>query len=329
MIPVHPVRRPLDGLSPYDTEAVQTWAVRRANEQILRLGLLRPSLVVFLDDHIAELDLLERESGDPVATVVALGERADVEHRLLFGCHCEDDQWIAWVFGAAHDDARSFWVALCPFEVQPGGLGSTGGSWEVAYGVGFSTVPFPANLLARPGPALHLLAARPPEPLRLGGSIHEIPAGQCAPRDPIEATDIVAQLGHEASAVQHGLDGVLVVLFRPTGFEQWHAEGEIPFGLDDLIRNLCRRGESPTAVVALSMCVFPHEGKQLRAVRMVSEASGQRFVRYLAQLWSEGDTDGPSQFQYFATPSEPVDRDGWIDVDPVTEITLTLPGADA
>jgi hypothetical protein len=101
----------------------------------------------------------------------------------------------------------------------------------------------------------------------------------------------VAELGHEDEAWRKGLDGVLVVIFREQTLERWHVQGEIPCGLDDLVRNICLQGDPPKAVVTVSLELFEYEETWYRAVKMVSEACGVRFQRILAMLWSEGDTD--------------------------------------
>lgn len=53
------------------------------------------------------------------------------------------------------------------------------------------------------------------------------------------------QLGDEQRAVLHGFDGVGVFVFRGRELERWQIQGEIPMGLDDLVRAICARGAAP------------------------------------------------------------------------------------
>ena len=329
MIPVRPVRRPLDGLSPYDTEAVTRWALQQSTDEIVRSGTIRPRLVLVLDDHIAEVDLLDQTKGDPVGTLMALRARGDIEHRLLFGCMQEDGQWIAWVFGAENDDQRSFWLATTPFEVRPGGVGAGTGSWELVQGIEQGSVPFPAVTLTRTEPPMDLLPAQAPQTLQIGCIAHDIPANLEAPRDAVSATNVMSEMGMEDRAWKEGIEGTLVVIFRERTFEKWHVLGEIPFSLDDLIRNMCAYGDEALAAVTLSIDVFPYEGEHYRAVKMVAEAKGVRFERLLAMLWAEGEAPEPSHLRYFASQPRDVGSDGWVGVPPVTEVELFPLGPEA
>ncbi len=85
MTTIHPARRPLDGLDPYDADVVLRRALERAVREIVPTGTVRPKLVLVHDDHLAEVDLDRQATGDPVATLLSLADRLDIEHRLLFG----------------------------------------------------------------------------------------------------------------------------------------------------------------------------------------------------------------------------------------------------
>ncbi len=128
-------------------------------------------------------------------------------------------------------------------------------------------------------------------------------------------------MGYEDKLVREGMPGVMVFVFRPATLERWHVLGEIPFGLDDLVRVACAQGEEPLAVVTLKVDVFEHAGVYRRAVRMLSEAGGQRFERILAMLHEEGDGQMPKNLQYFGSPVTEVERDGWIGVAPISPVT--------
>jgi hypothetical protein len=158
----------LDGLSPYDTEAVQRWAIQRVTDEVVRSGTVRARLLVLCDDHVEDLDLAPLTEGDPVATFAALATRPGVEHRVLCG-HLEDaGNHVAWVFGARTDDERSFWFATRPFRRLPGNLGSGESTWNLSWGVALEGVVGPARSLHRPGPPITLLPAEPPPMPKIG-----------------------------------------------------------------------------------------------------------------------------------------------------------------
>lgn len=325
-----PIRRRLDGLSPYDTEAVQRWAIQRVTDEVVRSGTVRARLLVLCDDHVEDLDLAPLTEGDPVATFAALATRPGVEHRVLCG-HLEDaGNHVAWVFGARTDDERSFWFATRPFRRLPGNLGSGESTWNLSWGVALEGVVGPARSLHRPGPPITLLPAEPPPMPKIGGRVDSAPPNADIPTDPIAATNVVNQLGDEQRAVLHGFDGVGVFVFRGRELERWQIQGEIPMGLDDLVRAICVRGAAPSAVATMRLDVFEHAGTVYRVVRTVGEGAGMRFERIAALQFAPGDTEIASQVQLFgSTPTRLAPGDGWIGVAPVTDLDLFTLGPEA
>ncbi|MEQ1569737.1 MAG: hypothetical protein ABMA64_29145 [Myxococcota bacterium] len=308
--PGRPIRRPLHGLSPYDTEAILRWALQQVTDEVVRAASVRPRLVVLCDDHVEDLDLSSAE-GDPLAAFVALADRRGVEHRLLWGHVEEGGTAVAWAFGARTDAERSFWFATRPFRRLPGGLGSGETSWDVSRGVDLDGVVGPALALHRPGPPLQLLPAEPPPMPMLTFRIDPAPPGAEIPADPVAATNVVNQTGEEQRAVLHGLDGVGVFVFRGRDLERWHVLGEVPMGLDDLVRAICARGPAPSAVATIRVDVFAHAGTVYRAVRSVGESAGTRFERIAALV--PGD-EAPQVQLFGSAPTRLAAGEGWIGV---------------
>jgi hypothetical protein len=226
------------------------------------------------------------------------------------------------VFCARNDEDRTWWLATTPFSVQPGGIGAGSGQWTVEDGAHLTELPRPARDLARGEPPMKLLPARVPDTLEIRGTSINLPAHMQAPRDPAAASNAVADMGFERRAWTQGLEGTQVFVFRERTLYEWHVTGDIPMGLDDLVRNMCRRGEPALAAVTVSRDVFPFEGEHLRAVKMVAEAEGVRFERILAMKWADGDGPEPSHLRYFASQPRQVGSDGWIGVEPITEVSL-------
>lgn len=328
MVPSRPVRRALDGVSPWDLESVQRYAIHRASEEVLRTARVTPRLVLVCRDHLEDLDLTSAE-GDPVGTFFAVSAREDVEHRILCGSAHDGDGQVAWVFGAANDDEKRFWFATRSFATLPGNLGSPGTTWELSWGVDLTGPMPPMAWLRRDGGPIVLLPAAPPPMPKIGARVDEIPPDAVAPADPFAATNAVSEMGYETKLLKEPFVGVLVFVFRGRTLERWHVIGEIPMGLDDLVRAACAKGEAPSAVVVLRIDYFEHEGRVHRAVKMTAEAGGQRWERLLAMLFSEGDTDSPSNAQFFGSQPQAVGSDGWIGVPPITDLDLFTLGPEA
>jgi hypothetical protein len=271
-------------------------------------------------DHLEDLDLSQVTEGDPVATFDGLVTRLDVEHRVLWGSVALDEGHIAWVFGAANDEARTWWLAVRGFQRLPGRLGSSETSWELTFGNGNETCAGPAAALRRPGPPLELLPAQPPPFPKLGWRVDDIPPNADVPTDPVDATNVLSQIGEEVTAAQNGMEGVLVVLFRGRTLERWRVFGEIPCGLDDLVRAMVQRGDECSAVVTMRIDLFEYQGTVYRVVKTVAEAGGKRFERMLAMRYAAGDDDHPAELQLFGSVPTDIVGDGWIGVAPLSEL---------
>ncbi|MCB9688172.1 MAG: hypothetical protein H6735_24245 [Alphaproteobacteria bacterium] len=319
---ITPIRRSLDGLSPWDLEAVQRFAIQRANDDVLRHARVRPRLLLVCQDHLEEVDLDADLDGDPIAAFMALGSRDDVEHRILWGCVPVEDQRAAWVFGAANDEERTWWNAMRLFTRLPGGLGSAEASWDLSFGIHLRHPAGPVTTLARDAPPLVLLPAVEPPMPKIGTRVDPAPPGAVVPTDPIEASNVISQLGFEVGVARNGLDGVLLFLFRGRTLERWHLQGEIPCGLDDLVRAACAHGDAVSAAVALRLDLFDASGSIRRAVKMTSEAGGQRWERILTIVYDQEHGDEPVEFQVFGTAPTAAGTDGWIGVAPITELEI-------
>ncbi|MEQ1504303.1 MAG: hypothetical protein ABMB14_18830, partial [Myxococcota bacterium] len=70
MASLRPVRRALDGLLPYDAEAVQRWALKRVTDEVVRSASVRPRMLLVCDGHVEDIDLADAAGGDPIATFV-------------------------------------------------------------------------------------------------------------------------------------------------------------------------------------------------------------------------------------------------------------------
>lgn len=222
-----PVRRALDGLSPWDLEAVQRFAIQRVNQDVIRDAHVTPRLLLVCQDHVEDLDLTAVD-GDPIATFEALATRRDVEHRVLCGSMQDGERSVAWVFGAANDDEGTWWSAMRAFSRLPGGLGSAEASWDLTWGVQLERLAGPVASLARPGPAIELSAAMPVPMPQVAARVDAVPPNASVPTDPLAATNVVSELGYEAKLLEERMEGVMLFLFRGRTLERWHVIGEIP-----------------------------------------------------------------------------------------------------
>ncbi len=328
MSAVRPIRRGLDGLSPYDSDAVQRWMLQRVTDEMARTARVTPRLWLVCDDHLEDIDLTTAQ-GDPLGTFLTLADRVDVEHRLLCGSDEDADGRVAWVFAARNDEARSFWMGVRRFRRLPGGLGSVDAPFHVTSGVGLAEIGGPAVSLARPGPPIDLLpAAQVPLP-KIFCRSDSAPAAAEMPADALAAINVIVGLGQETTAWEQGLEGLAVFVFRGRELERWHVLGEVPFGIDDLVRNICGYGDPASAVLTLCVDLFEHEGAVCRAVRTVAEAAGRRMERIAALRYEEGDDKKPSHIQFFGSVPREMGQDGWIGVDAMTELELFPMGGSA
>lgn len=323
MAAIRPVRRPLDGLNPYDVEAIRKYACIRLHDDVLRRGTVTPRLLLLHDDHIAEIDLDHAAGGDPLATFMALATDTLIEQRMLLcSFPAGPGAWIALACGAGNDEERSFWVIYRPFTMLPGGMGSAESSWQLSWGNQLTGVPDMFSFLARPGGAWSVLPAVPPPLPKISYRRQDVPKGAIVPTDAIATVNAAADV-NETVAWKKQVEGVMIMVFRQKTLDSYHVVGEIPCGLDDLVRAACAKGETPSAVATMKLDLFAHRGVTTRAVKTMGEAGGMRMERILGLMYEPGDKpNSPTNLQFFACNPTPVGSDGWIGVEPITDIDL-------
>ena len=315
-------------------EELQEWAMNRAEQDVAELSVL-PRRIRLVGEGFQEVVSLPQALAANLApgtgaTLRALWSRPGVERRLVEGWFGSvDGRGTAWIVevGADHE----WWLATRTFERRPGLIGRWTGFWSQRTGTGVDAIPSLFRAIFEPpaGEAAVVVAQpQPPAAPDFGVFPGMRPPGATAPAMAEAVADAVGREWEAKLPIGQAPPGPRLTVFRGREWETWVLDGDFPMGLDDLIRAISARGEVPTSMALVRMGVIPLEGDVYRALITEGEAQGQRYIRaMLMRLGADGTVLG---FRLAMSDRGEIGDDGWIGVDPITEMSLfTINSAEA
>lgn len=308
---------------------LREWAMKRVDEDLGRLSAL-PRRIRLFRGHTQEIATLPHPMAPELApgtgaTLRALRTGRRAERALVEGWSAtEPGAGVVWIVEEEEDGG--FWTAARPFERRPGMLGVWTGPWTEERG---AEDPILRALSRADEPAIPLGAPKPlPEP-EIGMFFGELPPSETPP-DSAEAVCQRVGIQYEAKLFTEPLeeDEARLTVFRGHQWETWVLKGKFPMGLDDTIRAIAARGETPGSLGLTRTQIIYFEGEVYRALTTTGEAAGRRITRaLLSRVGADGAVLGHRIVQHdHGAPG----HDGWIGVEPVSEFSLfTLNAAEA
>ena len=312
-------------------DELREWAMTRAEEDVFGLSVL-PRRIRLFGEGFQEVVALPQPLAANVApgtgaTLRALSTRPGVERRLVEGWFGSvDGRGTAWILDVGKDD--EWWLAMRTFDRRPGMIGRWTSAWSQRAGTGLDAISSSLRVVLAPPPDEKPIAVgqpkAPAEP-ELGMFGGTLPPEK---EVPVTAEDVADRVGRDWEA---GLplgktpDGRRLTVFRGHEWETWHLDGELPMGVDDMIRAISARGEPPTSLALVRMGVLAFEGDAYRALVTEGEAQGRRWTRaMLIRMAPDGTVLG---HRIVIRDHGEVGDDGWIGVAPITEMSLFTLGS--
>lgn len=305
-------------------EERRDWAMNAIDEMLPGLaavpaciGLFRPRQ----QDAFAPAEpLLPTNAARLGATLARLRQRPGVVRVMVEGwLDAGEPAGLAFVLEPL--EGEGWWFATRPFTRRHGPIGEGTGPWHQSEGTGPAQVPMALRSLRWP------LAAAVPyetgEPRVAESKETEVAFGELPPTQTLPATaEEYAALGalpFERDAIANkGVHPPRVMVFRARSWERWSLDGHLPTDLDDMVRNICRHGPQPDAVVLARFGVVPVDGTVLtKCLLVTAEHADHRFTRVL-ELRADA-TGRVTGVRYLSAANEGDER--WIGVEPVTELT--------
>lgn len=266
-----------------DRAALRAWMTRLVTGEFATMGQVVPRLQMVCATHLEEAPLVDLPPGHGWGAAVwrQLAARQDVLASFRLGtlnlpydgalrrCACilelvdarEERWWFAfWELPVALDRGAEF-------------------SWLAKEGDGFGALPPQLQgWLETAGRRLGIDAR--PLPVEPGARLL-VHFGELGIEPPRSLTAL-ARLSDRLVRDAHLLEQVkerppLVLILRDRTLERWQLTGGMPCNLDDLVRNLCRLGDVPDAVVVLDRTQYDGAA----AVRVSVERGGERLTRTL------------------------------------------------
>lgn len=312
-------------------DELREWAMERAEEDVMGISVL-PRRIRLFGERFQEVVGLPHPLAPNVApgtgaTLRALWSRPGVERRLVEGWFGSvDARGTAWILEPGED--RAWWLAMRTFERRPGMIGMWTSAWSVRAGQGLDTLSSSLRGILDPPAgerAIELGPPKDPEPPEIGMFGGTLPPPEEVPATAEAVADRIGREWEAKLPLGESPDGTVVTLFRGREFETWKLDGELPMGLDDMVRAICARGEAPTSVAVVRMGVVPMEGEVYRALLTDGEAQGQRWTRvFVIRMAPDGTILG---HRIAIRKHGEVGDDGWIGVAPITEMSLFTLGA--
>jgi hypothetical protein len=324
-------RSPFHAADLLPEEELREWAMERADEDVLGISAL-PRRIRLFGGRFHEVVALPQPLAPSVApgtgaTLRALWSRPGVERRLVEGWFGSvDARGTAWILEPADDG--SWWLAMRTFERRPGMIGMWTSAWSQRTGRGLHELSASLRGVMESPPgerAIEVGSPKEPEPPEIG-----MFGGTLQPQEEVPATAeaVADRIGREWEAklpLGETPEGVRVTVFRGREWETWVLDGVLPMGLDDMVRAIAARGETPTSLAVVRMGVIPMEGDVYRALLTDGEAQGRRWTRaFLIRMAPDGTITG---HRIAVRKHGEVGDDGWIGVPPVTDMSLFVLGA--
>lgn len=317
-----------------DDDDARDWVMERASADGAELSVL-PRRIRLIGPGFQEVVHLPKPFAPDVApgtaaTLHALSRRPGVQRRFVEGWFgVESGGGTAWLLEVGQDG--SWWFAMRAFDRLPGLIGLWTTDWFQREGTDTASLPAPLRplLVAPVGEApIDVGEPRPPEAPNLGMFLGTLPASEAVPATAVAVANRVGRDWELTLARAGSHPGPRLTVFRGRDIEAWVLDGDFPTGLDDVIRAICARGETPASVALTRMGVVPRGDVAHRALITEGEAQGRRYARAL--LLHIGADDTILGHQLVAQDRGEVGDDGWIGVAPLTDMTLfTLNSGEA
>ncbi len=315
-----------------DIEAeLREWVMERAEQDVFEHSVL-PRRIRLFGARFQEVVKLPQPSAANVAvgtgaTLRELSRRPGVERRFVEGWFGSvDGRGTAWILELGDDAA--WWLAMRTFDRRPGMIGRWTSAWSQRDGHGPEGLNSSLQRVLAPPDDERPIALgqpRPPDEPQLG-----MFCGTLQPTEevPTTAEAVADRVGRDWEAnlpLGKQPEGPRLTVFRGHEWETWHLDGEFPMGLDDMIRAISARGESPTSLALVRMGVIEFEGDAYRALVTEGEAEGRRWTRaMLIGMAPDGTVRG---YRIVIRDHGEVGDDGWIGVAPITEMSLFTLGS--
>lgn len=312
-------------------DELREWVMQRAEEDVFGLSVL-PRRIRLFGERFQEVASMPQPLAANVAagtgaTLRELSRRPGVQRQFVEGWFGSvDGRGTAWILEVGED--AGWWLAMRTFDRRPGMIGRWTSAWSQRAGNGPDAVNSSLRcILVPPAGEKALTLGQPKSPEQpeigmFGGTLQpteEVPATAEAVADRVGRDwEVNLPLGKSP-------EGPRLTVFRGHEWETWHLDGEFPMGLDDMIRAICARGETPTSVALVRMGVIAFEGDAYRALVTEGEAKGRRWTRaMLIGMAPDGTILG---HRIVIRDHGEVGDDGWIGVAPITEMSLFTLGS--
>ena len=229
-------------------------------------------------------------------------------------------------------DVPQWWATWRFFGPGQAGTGAWSGPWVEAEGEGRSALPPElAPWLDTPEERAQVeeeLSEQLPAELALQGVIYSRPDG-ALPDDPTGLAEAIVQ-GFAPQWEDEGLDGAELFLWWPDRIDRVFVRGELPAGVDELVRNLAHRADGAAEAACLvffDQVPDPELGERPVLVAR-AERPGQR-VALVLLLDPARPGDLRPQLTLRQGPEPLPAGEGWLGVPPSVDLGLRLRGAEA
>ncbi len=305
-------------------EELRDWAMNAIDEMLPGLAAVPACVGIFRprqQDAFAPAQPLFPANAARMGTTLArLRQRPGVVRAMAEGwLDTGEPAGLAFVLEPLADEG--WWLATRPFVRRAGPIGEWTGPWHAVEGTGPAQLPMALRSLRWP-----LAAALPyetGEPKVVESQENEVACGDLPPDQKLPATAeeyaALAAFPFERDVIANkGVHSPRVVVFRGRSWERWNLDGHLPTDLDDMVRNICRHGPQPDAVVLVQFGVVPVDGAVLtKCLLSMAEHADARFTRAME---IRADSTGQVSSVRYLNASW-VDDDRWIGVAPITELT--------
>ncbi len=315
----------------FDREALRRWLTEAVADDVRLAGGPRPRLVVIGDDHFDTLDLVELMAAQPEAHVGATAVLLLTGQGVwaVYGVMrlVDDDGGEAAVlFELLPPDesaTRGTWIAVLPFTVDADGVGSAA-DWRTTVALDPSTLAPAVRELILPKPGAipgRIAGITRPEPA-LRAAYLTLPEALPFPEDALAQAQLSAHLAMPA-ILRGEVDGVTVIKQAGRSCELWVLGPDQPAELDDMVRLIAAREPPAEAIATAVATLFDGEGPPQKGVQVVAQRGGERAE--LRVLLVHATPEAPlSPGSTYGRRLPPPDSDqGWLGVDPMTDLELT------